>query len=101
MIKLSCTLIGAHADEWTGEDAHECAAILEARVGAAIDALGMAPETAQSFRETFLKPVAENLRTAGRAALLQGKAWNTAAGPILVAASPIAKDGGQPKQARP
>ncbi|GFM97159.1 hypothetical protein Sfulv_19700 [Streptomyces fulvorobeus] len=51
------------------------------------------PEAAQSFLENFLTPVSENLRTAGRAALVQGRPWNSAAGPILVAASAVpAKD---------
>ncbi|MGW4559933.1 hypothetical protein ACWEOV_40925 [Streptomyces sp. NPDC004365] len=90
MIKMSWALIGEHADEWTGEDAHACAAILEARVEAVVEASGMTPEAIQSFRETFLTPVAENLRTAGRAALAQGKRWNTAAGPVLVAVSTTA-----------
>lgn len=89
MIKMSWALIGEHADEWTGDGAQECAAILEARVGAAVAASGMTPEAAQSFHENFLTPVTENLRTAGRAALSQGRAWNSAAGPILVSASPV------------
>ncbi|GAA2984094.1 hypothetical protein GCM10010447_11010 [Streptomyces fulvorobeus] len=93
MIKTSWALIGEHADEWTGDDAQECAAALETRGGAAVAASSMTPEAAQSFLENFLTPVSENLRTAGRAALVQGRPWNSAAGPILVAASAVpAKD---------
>ncbi|MGW0632605.1 hypothetical protein [Streptomyces sp. NPDC002758] len=100
MIKMSWTLAGEHADEWTGMDAHEGAAVLEARVGAVVEASGMTADAVQRYREAFLTPVAENLRTTGRAALSQGKSWSTAAGPILVAASPVETDDGQPKQAQ-
>ncbi|MFF9099671.1 hypothetical protein ACF1AU_03660 [Streptomyces rubrogriseus] len=57
MIKLTWTLIAQHVDEWTGDDASQGAAVLEARVGAVVDASGMKSETVQHWRADFLAPV--------------------------------------------
>ncbi|WP_030145788.1 hypothetical protein [Streptomyces violaceorubidus] len=88
MIKLSWALIAQHVDDWTGDDTAEGAAVLEARVGAVVDASGMKPETIQHWRTTFLAPVIESLRTEGTAALARGESWSKAAGPFLACASP-------------
>ncbi|MFE9295150.1 hypothetical protein [Streptomyces niveus] len=66
MIKLSSALIAQHVDDWTGDDTAEGAAVLEARVGAVVDASGMKPETIQHWRTTFLAPVIESLRSSSR-----------------------------------
>ncbi|MFD7537217.1 hypothetical protein [Streptomyces sp. NPDC059819] len=88
MIKLTWALIAQHADEWTGDDAAHGAAVLEARVGAVVDASGMKPETIQQWRTDFLAPVVESLRTEGTAALARGESWSKAAGPFLACDSP-------------
>lgn len=88
MIKMSWTLIGEHADEWTGADTQEGAAVLEARIEAAVDAGGMPPETVRSWHERILAPAIEALRTEGTSALSQGKSWSVAVGPLLLVVSP-------------
>ncbi|MCZ1007677.1 hypothetical protein [Streptomyces lydicus] len=89
MIKLTWALIAEHADAWTGSDAAQGAAVLEAGVGAVVDASGMKPETVQHWRTDFLGPVVESLRTEGTAALARGESWGKAAGPFLACASPV------------
>ncbi|MFB7784351.1 hypothetical protein ACFC1D_16785 [Streptomyces vinaceus] len=88
MIKLSWALIAQHVDEWTGDDTAQGAAVLEARVGAGVDASRKEPETIQQWRTDFLAPVVESLRTEGTAALARGEFWSKAAGPFLACASP-------------
>ncbi|MBT2364655.1 hypothetical protein J7E88_04815 [Streptomyces sp. ISL-10] len=88
MIKMTWMLAGEHADEWTGPDAQEGAAILEARIGAVIEGSGMTADSVQHWRETFLAPVVADLRTEGQSALSHGESWSKAAGPLLVSASP-------------
>ncbi|KUJ64316.1 hypothetical protein ACZ90_57065 [Streptomyces albus subsp. albus] len=73
MIKMSWTLIGEHADEWTGADTQEGAAVLEARLRAVVEASGMTAETAQHWHATFLAPVVEAVRTEGQAAVSAGR----------------------------
>ncbi len=87
MIKMSWALIGEHADEWTGADTQEGAAVLEARLRAVVKDSGMAAETAQHWHATFLAPVVEAVRTEGQAAISRGEAWSKAAGPMLVSVS--------------
>lgn len=89
MIKLSWALIAQHMDEWTGDDIAREADILEARVGAAVDASGMKPETVQQWRADFLAPVVASLRTEGAIALAQGESWSKAAGPFLACVSSV------------
>ncbi|WP_330246120.1 hypothetical protein OHA33_25555 [Streptomyces sp. NBC_00562] len=89
MIKLTWALIAEHVDEWTGDDTAQGAAVLEAKVGAMVDASGMRPETVQHWRRDFLAPVVESLRTEGTAALARGESWSNAAGPLLACASPV------------
>ncbi|MEU4177743.1 hypothetical protein [Streptomyces sp. NPDC026589] len=86
MIKLSWALIAQHVDAWTGDDTVQGAAVLEAKVGAVVDASGMKPETIQHWRTTFLAPVVESLRTEGTTALARGESWSKAAGPFLACA---------------
>ncbi|MEU0657909.1 MULTISPECIES: hypothetical protein [Streptomyces] len=88
MIKLSWALMGEHADEWTGADTQEGAAVLEDRLTAVVEDSGMTAETAQHWRSTFLAPVVEALRTEGQAAISRGATWSKAAGPMLVSVSP-------------
>ncbi|MCX4591231.1 hypothetical protein OG819_16225 [Streptomyces sp. NBC_01549] len=78
MIKMSWALIGEHADEWTGADTQEGAAVLEARVRTAVGTSGMTAETAQYWHTTFLAPVVEAVRTEGQAAVSRGEAWSKA-----------------------
>ncbi|MEV7342705.1 hypothetical protein [Streptomyces sp. NPDC093544] len=87
MIKLTWALVAEHVDEWTGDDIVQGVGVLEARVGAAVDASGMKPETVQNWRTDFLTPVVESLRTEGTAALARGESWSKAAGPFLACAS--------------
>ncbi|MFD7444178.1 hypothetical protein [Streptomyces sp. NPDC059909] len=89
MVKISWALIAEHVDEWTGPDTDQGAAVLEAKVGAVVDASGMKPETVQHWRSDFLAPVVESLRTEGAAALARGESWSKAAGPFLACASPV------------
>lgn len=88
MIKMSWALMGEHADEWTGADTQEGAAVLEARLTTVVEDSGMTAETVQHWRSTFLAPVVEAVRTEGQAAMSRGAAWSKAAGPVLVSVSP-------------
>ncbi|MGW7429630.1 hypothetical protein ACWGIN_08755 [Streptomyces sp. NPDC054861] len=89
MIKLTWALIAQHVDEWTGDDTSQGATVLEARVGAVVDASGMKPETVQHWRADFLAPVVTSLRTEGAAALARGESWSKAVGPFLACASSV------------
>ncbi|SCF88663.1 hypothetical protein [Streptomyces sp. Cmuel-A718b] len=89
MIKLTWALVAEHMDEWTGDDIAQGAAVLEARVGAVVDASGMKPETVEHWRTDFLAPVVDSLRAEGTAALAQGESWSKAAGPLLACASSV------------
>ncbi len=90
MIKMSWTLIGEHADEWTGADTQEGAAVLEARLRTVVEDSDMTAETAQHWQATFLAPMVEAVRTEGQAAVSRGEAWSKAAGPMLVSVSTTA-----------
>ncbi|MFF5669783.1 hypothetical protein ACFY8S_06520 [Streptomyces hygroscopicus] len=50
MIKLTWALGAEHVDEWTGDDAAQGAAMIEARVGTLVDASDMKPEAVQHWR---------------------------------------------------
>ncbi|MET8771321.1 hypothetical protein [Streptomyces sp. NPDC004658] len=89
MIKLTWALVADRMDEWTGDDVAEGAAVLEAKVGAVVDASGMPEEAVRHWRTDFLSPVVESLRTEGAAALARGESWSRAAGPFLACASPL------------
>ncbi|MDX3093920.1 hypothetical protein PV703_10885 [Streptomyces sp. ME01-24h] len=89
MIKLTWALVADRMDEWTGEDIAEGASVLEAKVGAVVDASGMQEQAVRHWRTTFLSPVVESLRTEGAAALARGESWSKAAGPFLACASPV------------
>ncbi|MEU0332664.1 hypothetical protein [Streptomyces sp. NPDC006193] len=88
MITMWWALAGEHVDAWTGPGVHEGAALLEARVGAVVEGSGMPAGAARHWRETFLAPVAEGLRTEAEPALAHGGSWSRAAGPLLVCVSP-------------
>ncbi|MGW9023105.1 hypothetical protein ACWGQ5_02470 [Streptomyces sp. NPDC055722] len=90
MIKLTWALVADCMDEWTGEDITEGAAVLEAKVGAVVDASGMQEQAIRHWCTDFLSPVVESLRTEGAAALARGESWSKAAGPFLACASPVA-----------
>ncbi|MFG2627013.1 hypothetical protein [Streptomyces sp. NPDC048473] len=64
------------------------AAILEAKVGAAVDASGMQEQAVRHWRTDFLGPVVASLRTEGAEAIARGDSWSKAAGPFLACASP-------------
>ncbi|TFV32900.1 hypothetical protein E4K10_26775 [Streptomyces sp. T1317-0309] len=87
MIKLTWALVAEHVDEWTEDDIAQGAAVLEARVGAAVDASGMQEQAVRHWRTDFLGPVVESLRTEGAEAT-RGESWSKAAGPFLACASP-------------
>ncbi|WP_133897002.1 hypothetical protein [Streptomyces sp. KS 21] len=89
MIKMAWALVAEHMDEWTGDDVERGAAVIEAKVGAMVDASGMQPGAVQHWREDFLGPVVESLRTEGAAALARGESWSKAAGPLLACASSV------------
>ncbi|MER6348559.1 hypothetical protein ACWC10_22935 [Streptomyces sp. NPDC001595] len=89
MIKLTWALVAEHADEWTGSDVAQGVAVLEARLGAVVDASGMNPQAIRHWRTEFLAPVVESLRTEGTDALARGETWSKAAGPILACASTV------------
>jgi hypothetical protein len=89
MIKLTWALVDDRMDEWTGEDLTVGAAVLEAKVGAIVDASGMQEPAVRHWRSDFLAPVVESLRTEGAAALARGESWSRAAGPFLACASPV------------
>ncbi|MET7859819.1 hypothetical protein ABZS81_21910 [Streptomyces sp. NPDC005318] len=89
MIKLTWALVADRMDEWTGDDVAQGADVLEARVGAVVDASGMKASVIQAWREDFLAPVVESLRTEGASALAQGRTWSKASGPFLACASPV------------
>lgn len=82
MIKLTWALVADRMDEWTGEDLAEGVAVLEAKVGAVVDASGMQERAVRHWRMDFLSPVVESLRTEGAAALARGESWSKAAGPF-------------------
>jgi hypothetical protein len=90
VIKVSWVMAGLHMDQWAGEDTGEAAAVVEARIGAEVESSGMTPDAIRSYRETFLAPVVEGLRTEAGAALARGGSWSKAAGPVLVVATPVA-----------
>ncbi|CAL9570959.1 hypothetical protein SUDANB15_04801 [Streptomyces sp. enrichment culture] len=90
MIEPSWALVADRVDKWTGEDITQGAAVLEARVGAVVDASGMREEAVRHWRTDFLPPVVGSLRAEGAAALARGESWSKAAGPFLVRASPVA-----------
>ncbi|MFG3063678.1 hypothetical protein [Streptomyces sp. NPDC048231] len=89
MIKLTWALVADRMDEWTGENIAEGVAVLEAKVGAVVDASGMQEQAVRHWRTDFLSPVVESLRTEGAAALARGESWSKAAGPFLACASPV------------
>jgi hypothetical protein len=88
--KMTWALVAEHADEWTGDDFSQAAAVLDEKVGAAVTASGMAASTQDHFRETFLAPVRDGITSEGRAAVEAGHAWDDAAGPLLVVLTPAA-----------
>jgi hypothetical protein len=88
--KMTWALVAEHADEWTGDDFSEAAAVLDEKVGAAVTASGMAASTQEHFRETFLAPVRDGITDAGKSAVESGRDWSKAAGPLLVALTPAA-----------
>ncbi|EFL15292.1 hypothetical protein [Streptomyces sp. C] len=88
--KMTWALVAEHADEWTGDDFSEAAAVLDERVGAAVSVSGMNPDAQAHFRETFLAPVRDGIAGAGRTAVETGQGWDKAAGPLLVVLTPAA-----------
>ncbi|NWF28278.1 hypothetical protein HW130_18720 [Streptomyces sp. PKU-EA00015] len=90
MFKMTWALVAEHADEWTGNDFGEAAAVLNQRVGAAVTASGMNPDAQAHFRDSFLAPVRDGIASAGKAAVEAGRGWDTAAGPLLVVLTPAA-----------
>ncbi|WP_329022703.1 hypothetical protein [Streptomyces sp. NBC_00690] len=92
MIKISWALMDVHVDEWIGEDVATGAAALEAKVGSVVGASGMKPEAVQDWREAFLTPTVEALRSQGAGALARGESWSTATGPLLVHLDPSARE---------
>ncbi|MFD3560870.1 hypothetical protein ACFWVU_14490 [Streptomyces sp. NPDC058686] len=88
-IKMTWALIGEHMDEWTGDSYREAVTVLTERIGAAVSASGMSPQTQAHFRETFLAPLRAGVPLEGRAAVNAGRQWNKAAGPLLVALAPM------------
>ncbi|MFG3286732.1 hypothetical protein [Streptomyces sp. NPDC048111] len=89
MIKVTWALVAEHMDEWIGDDIAQGAAVIEARVGAVVDASGMKPETREHWRTDLLAPVVDSLRTEGTVALARGQSWSKAAGPLLAFASSV------------
>jgi hypothetical protein len=89
MIRISWALIAQHVDEWSGTDLDQGVAVLEDRVRAAVDTIGLKPEAVQHWRTDFLAPVVESLRGEGAAALARGESWSKAAGPFLACASQV------------
>ncbi|MFF3559402.1 hypothetical protein ACFYXS_05100 [Streptomyces sp. NPDC002574] len=89
MIGISWALIAQHVDAWTGTDLDQGAAVLEDRVRAAVDAIGLTPEAARHWPTDFLVPVVESLRSDGATALGRGESWSKAAGPLLACACPV------------
>ncbi|CAL9329299.1 hypothetical protein [Streptomyces sp. Tu 3180] len=83
MIKVTWALVAEHVDEWTGEDITRGAAVLESEVAAVIEASGMTPAAIRHFREDFLGPVVEALRSEAAPALARNEQWSKAAGPLL------------------
>ncbi|MEU3049943.1 hypothetical protein ABZ705_26120 [Streptomyces sp. NPDC006984] len=90
MFKMTWALVAEHADEWTGDDFSQAAAVLDERVGAAVTASGMAADAQEHWRETFLAPVRDSITAAGKSAVEAGRDSNEAAGPLLVALTPAA-----------
>ncbi|MEV0849468.1 hypothetical protein AB0J21_26945 [Streptomyces sp. NPDC049954] len=86
--KMSWAMIGEHMDEWSGTSYDQAAVVLKERVGSAVAASGMAPETQAHFRQTFLAPLRESVAAEGPSAVESGHCWSAAAGPLLVALSP-------------
>ncbi len=90
MFKMTWALVAEHADEWTGDDFSQAAAVLDEKIGAVVTASGMTPDTQEHWRKTFLAPVRDGITTAGKSAVEAGRDWSKAAGPLLVALSPAA-----------
>ncbi|MEU7030017.1 hypothetical protein AB0A60_25470 [Streptomyces sp. NPDC046275] len=88
--KMTWALVAEHADEWTGDDFSQAAAVLERKVGAAVTASGMTPEAQEHWRATFLAPVRDLIPAAGKSAVEAGRDWTKAAGPLLVSLAPAA-----------
>ncbi|MER5851007.1 hypothetical protein ABT126_29275 [Streptomyces sp. NPDC002012] len=87
--KMTWALAGEHMDEWTGIGFGRAAHTLKERVGAAVEASGMTPEAQAHFRRTFITPTQKAICTEGYDALRAGHDWSKAAGPLLVALTPI------------
>ncbi|MFI6275909.1 hypothetical protein [Streptomyces sp. NPDC050988] len=90
MFKMTWALVAEHADEWTGDDFSQAAAVLDEKVGAAVSASAMNSDAQAHFRATFLAPVRDSLSGEGRTAIESGHLWSAAAGPLLVALAPAA-----------
>ncbi|MFI1655589.1 hypothetical protein ACH4ZU_11880 [Streptomyces sp. NPDC020472] len=90
MFKMSWALVAEHADEWTGDDVGQAAAVMVEKVEAAVTDSGMSVDAQAHFRETFLAPVEASILTTGKAAVESGRSWSDAAGPLLVVLAPAA-----------
>ncbi|MFE0104105.1 hypothetical protein [Streptomyces sp. NPDC059009] len=88
--KMTWALAGEHMDEWTGLGFGQAAHTLRERVGAAVASSGMTPEAQEHFHRTFIAPTQKAICTDGCEALMAGRGWTTAAGPLLVALAPTA-----------
>ncbi|MGA5019216.1 hypothetical protein ACPCAA_17590 [Streptomyces griseoincarnatus] len=88
MFKMTWALVARHADEWTGDNFDQAAAVLNEKVEAVV--AQMRPEIQDHFREEFLTPVRDGIGREGRAAVEAGRPWDDAAGPLLVVLTPAA-----------
>ncbi|MCD7438956.1 hypothetical protein K4B79_12050 [Streptomyces lincolnensis] len=88
--KMTWALVAEHADEWTGSDFGEAAAVLNEKVVEAVSASPMDRDAQAHFRAAFLAPVHDSITSAGRDAVEAGRDWTNAAGPLLVALTPAA-----------
>ncbi|WP_282703782.1 hypothetical protein [Streptomyces sp. CC219B] len=88
--KMTWALVAEHADEWTGDDLGQAAAVLSEKIGTAVCTSGMDTDAQSHFQDTFLGSVRRRLITDGPAAVESGHFWSAAAGPLLVTLSPAA-----------
>ncbi|MFD0394642.1 hypothetical protein ACFQ3Z_29500 [Streptomyces nogalater] len=88
--RMTWVLAAGHADEWTGDDLGQAAAVLSERIGTAVCTSGMDADAQSRLRETFLASVHKSLVADDSAAVESGHFWSAAAGPLLVTLSAAA-----------
>ncbi|MEU2111488.1 hypothetical protein [Streptomyces sp. NPDC019507] len=87
---MSWALAAQHADQWTGDDYAEAAAVFRTRCIATMMSAGMKADQRGLFYEQFIGPIGEGIANQGRTAIEAGQEWDTARGPILLAMAPAA-----------